>query len=362
LWLPAAVPAASLPPWRLRLLARQREYLNVTLRSIGDGVIATDAEGCVQLVNEAAEQITGWSQAEAAGRALGEVFVTLDENTRQPLDNPVNSVVRECQGFSLASGTMLVARDGSEHLLAESAAPIRDEEGRVLGVVLVFQDVTDQRQSERERERAERLESLGVLAGGIAHDFNNILTGIASNLSLARLEARIDSERLAPLLDSAEAAAQRAAQLTGQLLTFALGGVPVRRSVVIATLVREAADFALRGSNVRSQYSLDGDLWPVHADPNQLSQVVQNLVINADQAMPEGGLVSIEASNLEGPHSGGDSSDAAPGGRYVRLRIRDEGPGIDEAIRERIFEPYFHHEGNGQRSRSGDGICHHLSA
>ena len=323
----------------LRLLAQQREYLEVTLRSIGDGVIATDAEGRVQLVNEAAEQITGWSQAEATGRPLGEVFVILDESTRQPRDNPVNSVAREGQGFSLASGTILVARDGSESLLAESAAPIRDEEGRIVGVVLVFQDVTAQRQSERERERAARLESLGVLAGGIAHDFNNILTGITGNLSLARLEARTDPERLGPLLDSAEAAAQRAARLTAQLLTFARGGVPARRSVGIAEVVREAADFALRGSNVRSQYRFDEHLWPVHADPNQLSQVVQNLVINADQAMPEGGLLSIEASNVE--HSQGTDPGVESLGRSVRLRIRDEGPGIDETIRERIFEPYF---------------------
>ena len=147
----------------------------------------------------------------------------------------------------------------------------------------------------------------------------------------------MDLEHLGPLLASAEAAAQRAGRLTGQLLTFARGGEPVRRSVALADLVREAADFALRGSNVRCQYDLPDDLWPVHADPNQLGQVVQNLVINADQAMPDGGLVSIEARNAAGSETVGSVS-LAP---HVILRIRDQGHGIDATIRERIFEPYF---------------------
>ncbi len=321
----------------LRDLARQRQYLAVTLRSIGDGVIATDGAGRVQLVNEAAEQITGWSQVEASGLPLADIFATFDADTRQARENPVASVVREGQVVSPTTDTLLIARNGSERLLADSAAPIRDEEGRLVGAVLVFQDVTTERQSARERERAARLESLGILAGGIAHDFNNILTGITGNLSLARSEVQLDTEHLGPLLASAEAAAQRAGRLTGQLLTFARGGVPARRSVAIAELVREAADFALRGSNVRCQYDLPDDLWPVHADPIQLGQVVQNLVINADQAMPDGGLVSIEARNVAAAERVGSVSLAA----HVILRIRDQGPGIDESIRERIFEPYF---------------------
>ena len=330
----------------LRHLAQQREYLAVTLRSIGDGVIATDAEGRVQLVNEAAERLVGWSQSEAQNRPLGEVFSLLDEDTREACESPVNRVMRD--GLTGPSGqrTVLVARNGTERLLEDRGAPIRDGDDQIIGIVLVFQDATAAREAVRERERHERLESLGVLAGGIAHDFNNILTGISGNLSLARLEAG-DTKPLAPLLTSAEAAAQRAARLTAQLLTFARGGVPARRSVRLDDLVTEAADFALRGSNVRSSYELAGDLWPIHADPDQLSQVVQNLVINANQAMEAGGTIYISAANVSSSHVAGTLP------RRVRLQIRDEGPGIDDSVRDRIFEPYF----TTKESGSGLGLA-----
>jgi signal transduction histidine kinase/ActR/RegA family two-component response regulator len=269
----------------LARLAAQREHLMVTLRSIGDGVISTDAEGRVELLNDAAER-----------------------------------------------------------LLADSSAPIRDPEGRIIGAVLVFQDVTVQRKTEQELARADKLESLGVLAGGIAHDFNNILTAITGHLSLAGLEAA-GSESLKRLVQQAETAAMQAARLTQQLLTFSRGGEPVRQYVDIGELIEEAATFVLRGSNVRVEFDLPEDLCGVRGDPGQLAQVVQNLVINADQAMEEGGRMWVVARNV--PAAVGD------GPSQVEIEIRDAGEGIAADVIERIFEPYF----TTKQSGSGLGLA-----
>ncbi|MBT7452858.1 MAG: PAS domain S-box protein [Gemmatimonadetes bacterium] len=314
----------------LARLAAQREHLMVTLRSIGDGVISTDADGCVELLNEAAEALTGWSQEEAQGEPLETIFRIVDATTRQPCSSPVQRVVKDGHLVAPGEDVLLLSRDGSERLLADSSAPMRDQEGVIIGAVLVFQDVTDQRKTEQDLAHAEKLESLGVLAGGIAHDFNNILTAITGHLSLAGLEAS-GSESLRHLVKQAEKAAMQAARLTQQLLTFSRGGEPVRQYVDMGELLEEAATFVLRGSNVSVDFDLPADLHGVHGDPGQLAQVVQNLVINADQAMEEGGKLWITAAN---------SSPTGDDG-YVRIDIRDVGRGMPAEVVQRIFEPYF---------------------
>ena len=185
--------------------------------------------------------------------------------------------------------------------------------------------------------RASKLESVGVLAGGIAHDFNNLLTVVIGNLSLAKLDQRIESETVRCLTES-EKAAIRAKDLTQQLLTFAKGGEPVRTSTLLPDIVCEAAQFGLHGSNVRSQFEFAIDLWPAEVDKGQIAQVVHNLVINASQAMPAGGLVRISLSNEQ---VAADTRRELAPGRYVQLRIVDTGNGISEEHVARIFEPYF---------------------
>ncbi|HEY8993044.1 MAG TPA: ATP-binding protein [Lacunisphaera sp.] len=188
-----------------------------------------------------------------------------------------------------------------------------------------------------ELARAGKLESLGLLAGGIAHDFNNLLTVLMGNISLVRDDPGLTSEATESL-EQAEKAASRARDLTQQLLTFAKGGAPIRAAVSLPDIVREVAEFALRGSKVRCQFDLPDDLWPANVDKGQIGQVVQNIVINAIQAMPEGGVVDIALSNREvGAELGGV---LAPG-RYVRLDIADHGPGIPTDDLGRIFDPYF---------------------
>jgi PAS domain S-box-containing protein len=318
-------------------LAAEKERLRVTLRSIGEGVIATDREGRVVLMNQVAEALTGWTQEEALGRPVAKVLCLVHESNRKPCDNRVDKVIRQGKVLPLPAHTMLLARDGVERILAASAAPIIDQAGRVIGVVLVFQDITLKRQTEAELQKMEKLTSLGILAGGIAHDFNNILTGILGNLSLAMLSLPHEGQ-LFRRLTEAEQATLRARDLVQQLLTFAKGGAPVKEVSSLADLIQESAAFASCGSPVRCDFTFPEDLWPAEVDPGQISQVVQNLVINAIQAMPTGGAVTIRAENLTLKENQGVP---LPPGRYVKIKIRDQGIGIPADYLPKIFDPYF---------------------
>lgn len=318
---------------------QEHERLLVTLRSIGDGVIATDAEGKITLLNREAEALTGWKEEDARGRKLADVFKIINEFSRKPAVNPVEQVLASGMVVGLANHTVLVSRDGTERSIADSGAPIFNSEGEIVGVVLVFRDVTDELRTQEERERREKLESLGLLAGGIAHDFNNILTSVVGNISLARLCLESgDSDELTECLKQAEAAALQTRALTNQLLTFSKGGAPVRRRVFIGDFLRDSVTFALHGSPVESRFSIEEELWPVEADLDQLTQVVNNLVINAKQAMANGGVISVCAQNVVA-----DGSQSAPvkQGEYVVLKFEDSGVGIPSDKLAKIFDPYY---------------------
>jgi signal transduction histidine kinase/ActR/RegA family two-component response regulator len=190
---------------------------------------------------------------------------------------------------------------------------------------------------EEELFRTRQLESLGVLAGGIAHDFNNLLTAILGNISLAKLVAD-PSDKMFARLEDAEKASVRARDLTQQLLTFSKGGAPIKKVTSIADVIKDSARFALRGSKTRCELTVPDDLWPVEVDEGQISQVINNLVINADQAMPEGGEVNICAGNLVLNERRRVS---LPLGRYIRISVKDSGMGIPKDHLSKIFTPYF---------------------
>lgn len=335
-----AVATISDITWRKEAeakLAAERERLAVTLRSIGDGVICTDAAGDIVLMNGVAEELTGWSEEEAIGRALHEVFYIINEKTRKRCDNPVEKVLGTGGVVGLANHTLLVSRDGTERILADSGAPIRGKDGETIGVVLVFRDVTETRKMEEELQKVEKLESIGVLAGGIAHDFNNILMGILGNITLAKMYAESD-EKIIERLTEAEKASLRAKDLTQQLLTFSKGGAPIKKTASIAELLKDSVSFALRGSNVRCEFFLPDDLWPVEIDKGQMNQVINNLVINAQQAMPEGGIISVRAENMA---AGKEHALPLKEEKYVRIAIEDQGIGIAKEHLPRIFDPYL---------------------
>ncbi len=204
-------------------------------------------------------------------------------------------------------------------------------------VVATVTDITEKLRNERELQKVSQLESLGLLAGGIAHDFNNLLSGIFGNISLARMQTS-PTGKVNKYLQKAEAALQQTTALTRQLLTFAKGGEPLRQVVDLGLLVTEISGFALRGSNVKLEIRQSPDLWPVFADAGQIGQVISNLVINADQAMPEGGIIRIAMTNLEEHDDSGIYTEMI---RYVRITVTDQGEGMSPETQVRIFDPYF---------------------
>jgi PAS domain S-box-containing protein len=317
-------------------LAAEKEQLSVTLRSIGDGVITTDTEGRVLLINRVAEALTGWPMEEAIGAPLHTIFKIVNEKTGLPCENPVDKVLKQGAIVGLGNDTMLISKDGTERIIADSGAPIRDMNSKIIGVVLVFRDITEKQKIEQELLKTQKLESLGILAGGIAHDFNNILTAILTNVTLAKVIAT--DERTVQKLTTVEKATQQAKDLTQQLLTFSRGGAPIKKTTSIGELIQDTAGFALRGSNVICRFSMPDDLWPVEIDEGQISQVINNLIINADQAMPEGGVLEIQVENvIITPQQ---QISLAPG-KYISISIRDQGVGIPQQHLQKVFDPYF---------------------
>jgi PAS domain S-box-containing protein len=231
----------------------------------------------------------------------------------------------------------VVAADGRVLWLRDIRRVVRDSKAQPRQVRGLMVDVTEHKKMEEELLRVQKLESVGVLAGGIAHDFNNILTAIMGNIALAKMSSS-SNERVCQRLTAAETAAVRARDLTQQLLTFSKGGAPVKVTVPVGELIKESASFALSGSSSRCELSIADDLWPAEVDQGQISRVVYNLVINAQQAMPSGGVVRVQAENTVVMP---DLHLPLLPGRYVRLSIEDRGIGIPQENLQRVFDPYF---------------------
>ncbi len=241
--------------------------------------------------------------------------------------------------------------EGRAHCYEVRLLPFVDRD-----IIGITRDITERKHAEQDRLILGKLESAGILAGGIAHDFNNLLTGMLLNLEMAQLTDRSDPEA-ARYLREAVQAVSAAKVLTEQLLTFAQGGAPVRRPTRLAGLVRESVPLALIGSNVRESIRLADDLWPAEVDAGQLGQVVRNLVLNAREAMPAGGVVALRAENVVLQPG---SNPALPPGDYVRASVSDHGPGIPAEVLPRIFDPYFSTKQRGLQKGMGLGltICH----
>jgi len=318
-------------------LAAEKERLAVTLYSIGDGVITTDTAGCVLSLNKVAEQLTGWRQLDALGKPLADLFKIVEESSREPAPSPLETALKTGEICGLIRPALLIARDGTERVISDSAAPIRNRDGGIVGAVVVFRDVTAKQKTEAELLKESKLESVGLLAGGIAHDFNNILQGIIGNLSLARMNSQ-SPEKILDRLAAMEKSALRAKDLTQQLVMFARGGAPIRKRVQLNDSIKDAAILALAGTNVTCEFSLETELWPAEVDDGQFRQVINNIVLNAGLAMPDGGKIEVLSENVE--FSAG-SLPPLGAGRYVKISIKDHGAGIRPEHVPRIFDPYF---------------------
>ena len=330
-------------------LQNEKKQLITTLNSIGDGVISTDSDGNVVMINPVAAKMTGWSQEEAVGKKITDVFKIVKEGSDIQVETPVKKVLEYGEIVELANHIELISKNGERVSIADSGAPVKDSDGMAIGVVLVFRDASNERKLFDEKLKLQRLESIGVLAGGIAHDFNNLLMGIQGNISLALASGNLDNN-MKDLLGDAEKAADRATRLTKQLLTFSKGGDPNIQKVEVEKIIRETAKFILTGSNVNCTFDVDEKLWLAKVDKGQFSQVIENLIINARQAMPNGGTVEI---SLKHALKEDCQSLKLSGDKYLVICVKDNGEGIEEEAINKIFDPYF----STKRDGSGLGLA-----
>jgi PAS domain S-box-containing protein len=318
-------------------LAAEKERLAVTLGSMTEGVITFDPDGSVLFINRAAADLTQWEATETVGRPVGEVCVLENAKTGVRTMLPIKEVLEAGINAELPQNTLMRGRADRIRLVEGRLVPIANVSSKRVGAVLVLRDITERQRMEEKLQNAAKMESVGILAGGIAHDFNNILTAVLSNLTLLQLDLSSMPDQAA-LLDEAVRATKRAGDLTLQLLTFAKGGDPVRSAVQLSEIVKESATFAHRGTGVKSDFHLPDDLWAANVDKAQISQVIQNLVINATQAMPVGGTLRIDASNTRIPAG---SHSVLAEGDYICIAVADTGAGIAPEHLSRIFDPYF---------------------
>jgi PAS domain S-box-containing protein len=234
--------------------------------------------------------------------------------------------------------------EGKQICIATSKVPIRDGDGMIIGVLGAYEDITLRKWAEEELLKARKLESLGLLAAGIAHDFNNILMVILGNITFAK-SLLAPQDKAYQRLATAETASLKARNLTQQFLTFSKGGAPIKSSISAAHLIRNYGHFALSGTKSTCAYTFPDDLWRIDADEGQIGQVITNILINADQSMPDGGTISLACENVTLCE---DHGLPLQPGNYVKISVNDQGNGIPEEYLGKIFDPYFTTKPNGR--------------
>jgi two-component system, cell cycle sensor histidine kinase and response regulator CckA len=320
------------------------------LENSSDWVWEVDENGRYTYASPQVREILGFDPADIIGKTP---FDLMSEEEKESVAAIFHDAVSNRRPFS-ALENRNVHRDGHVVVLETNGVPFFDESGTFRGYRGMDRDISGRKCAEEERQKVQKLESIGILAGGIAHDFNNLLMVIIGNISLARKKSG-EENAIDDLLGKAEQASFRAKALTQQLLTFARGGEPVKKTVSVEPLLADSAIFSLSGSNVTYEINCAVDLWPVEIDEGQVSHALNNIFINSRQAMPEGGIIRIDAVNLP---IGPDADSSLPAGDYVRIRIEDHGAGIPEEYIGRIFDPYFTTKGKG--SGLGLAITHSI--
>ncbi len=311
----------------------EKERLNRILESINDAVIVTDNNGTVLLVNNSTSVLLEKSTDILIGKKAMDIL-TID--CKQPIAFQYDEIIHKIKTGSLSQECILYVNNFSYNVELH-ILPLKDHIGNISGMVIIIRDITQKKKIEEHIAQASKLESVGLLAAGIAHDFNNILTSIVGNLSIIKNKIGKSAE-FYNNLQEAENASFRAKELTRQLLTFSKGGAPVRKVTSLSTTIIDTATFVLRGSAIKCNFSMDDDLWHVEADVGQISQVIQNIVINAREAMNDHGTLHVYAHNVKND----DSMQSIIGKeKYIKISIEDNGPGIKAENIEKIYDPYF---------------------
>jgi two-component system cell cycle sensor histidine kinase/response regulator CckA len=341
-------------------LQESEQWLSTTLRSLGDAVLSTDTQGYITFMNPRAEVLTGWTQAEAFGRHVVEILLVRHETTQALAENPIVKVLQEGTTIDLADHNLvLVARDGSERPIDDSASPIKDDHDNIVGAVLIFRDITDRRQLQEQLVQAQKMEAIGRLAGGVAHDFNNLLTVISvyTELLLSRRNRHDQLERYATEIKKA---VDNATALTSQLLTLSRKQMLQPRVLELNALIGNMAEVVQRllGQATELIIIRGARLGYVNVDPAQLEQVVLNLVMNARDAMSQGGTLTIETADIEWEELQARRYGGVHPGPYVMLAVSDTGCGMDATIRSRLFEPFFTTKSGGRGTGLGLSIVY----
>ena len=330
------------------LLVESEERYRTLVEESNDGIFITDGKKFL-FVNERMMDITGYTQEELL--SINPFRLIHPQEVRRI----INAVKTLKEQGSLNSLKSRILRKDKKTLIVLFNAKIIRHEGK-LAVMGTIKDITDFETMQNELLKQEKLKSLTILAGGIAHDFNNFLTGIMGNLSILKMEMKhMKNREIIEILDEALEACEKARGLTAQLMNFTRSGTPVKEATSIEKIIKESAEFSLRGSKSRCEFHFQKDLPIVRIDPVQISQVIQNLVINASQAMPEGGVVRIYVVVV-------DVNENYPlpliPGKYIKISIVDNGKGIPEEHLGKIFDPFFTTKEKG--SGLGLSVCYRI--
>ena len=321
---------------------RQSEQRFREMADLSPSVICeVDANLRIMYVNTLGFELFGYTQDDFDAGVNAMDLLAHSEDRKKA----VKRIEQSMKGVRLNPGEYRVLKkNGSTIPVLLNSTPIW-KDGQIIGFRFSVTDITERKKTEEELLKVEKLKSVGVLAGGLAHDFNNILAIIMGNISLAKMEVA-DGGDPSEKFSEAEIAVKRARLLTRQLLTFSRGGAVVKKLASVSDVIKEAAESALRGSNVGCEFRIADDLLLAEIDVDQMSQVIQNIVINADQAMPQGGTIQVCAQNTTL-----SATDPLPleTGKYIAISIQDQGTGIQHEHLSKIFDPYFttKHVGSG---------------
>ena len=331
-------------------LRESEETYRLLAETAREIIITSDMGGKLTFINPEGLEMSGYSESEVCTLSLTDI---LSSDQYDGIVSPDSSSDDRKNRLILYDAQFLTKSGGVVPVEISSATLIR--ENQLYGFMLTARDVTWRKQIEEDHKRIEKLEAIGVLAGGIAHDFNNILMAIVGNASMAKQYA--DKEgRVFPLLSAIEEACRRASDLTHQFLTFSPGGKPLKEKGPIADILREACAEELKGSAISCQIHIADDLSDVEIDSQLIRHVINNIVANAREAMPSGGILSIHADNFLLRQDPSIADLPLPPGHYVRLSLKDEGEGIAETQLPRIFDPYFSTKEIGARKGKGLGL------